>query len=182
MEENYGKIIFLNGASSSGKTSIAKSLQQKIDRPFWHISIDHLKDAGVLPLDRIRSGDFKWSEMREAFFSGFHHSLPQYAKAGNNLIVEHIIETNEWKVLLSELLKPFDVYFVGLSCELDELERREKNRADRPVGDARKDFEYLSHSNMKYDLEVDSTLPAEENVDLILSSWRQRRGPSAFNQ
>ena len=69
MHLKYGKIIFLNGASSSGKTSIAKLLQQKIEQPFWHISIDHLRDAGVLPLDRIRSGEFEWSKMREVFFS-----------------------------------------------------------------------------------------------------------------
>jgi chloramphenicol 3-O phosphotransferase len=182
MQQKFGKIIFLNGASSSGKTSIAKLLQQKIDEPFWHISIDHLRDAGVLPLGRIKSGEFRWSEMRHAFFSGFHHSLPQYAKAGNNLIVEHIIETKEWQMLLTELLKPFDIYFVGLRCTLEELERREKNRANRPIGDARRDFDnvHLIHTN--YDLEIDSTLPVEENVNLILSSWRQRRGPSAFSQ
>jgi len=181
MHQKYGKIIFLNGASSSGKTSIAQLLQQKIEEPFWHISIDHLRDAGVLPLGRIRSGEFKWSELRDSFFSGFHHSLPQYAEAGNNLIIEHIIETKEWKELLIELLKPFDVYFVGLHCTLDELERREKLRPNRPIGDARKDFEN-AHLHMRYDLEIDSMRPVEENVDLILSSWRQRSSPSAFNQ
>jgi chloramphenicol 3-O phosphotransferase len=130
----------------------------------------------------MESGEFEWSELREAFFSGFHHSLPQYAKAGNNLIIEHIIETKEWVVLLAELLKPFDLYFVGLHCSLEELERREKHRADRPDGGARKDFEQLRNLPMRSDLEIDSTLPVEENVDLILSSWRQRSGSSAFTQ
>jgi chloramphenicol 3-O phosphotransferase len=37
-----GKIIFLHGASSSGKSTIAKLLQNTIDEPFWHVSIDHL--------------------------------------------------------------------------------------------------------------------------------------------
>ncbi|MES2749048.1 MAG: chloramphenicol phosphotransferase [Patescibacteria group bacterium] len=177
MQEKYGKIIFLNGASSSGKTSIATLLQQKIELPFWHISIDHLRDAGVLPLERIRSGEFNWQELRESFFSGFHHSLPQYAKAGNNLIIEHIIETQEWKQLLTELLKPFDVFYVCLHCELGELERRENHRSDRPIGDARKDFEVLQTLPMHYDLEVNAELPVEENVDVILSQWRLRSKP-----
>ncbi len=41
-------IIFLHGASSSGKSTIAKELQSRIEVPFWHISIDHLRDSGVL--------------------------------------------------------------------------------------------------------------------------------------
>ena len=34
---NSGNIIFLHGASSSGKSTLAKILQQEIDEPFWHI-------------------------------------------------------------------------------------------------------------------------------------------------
>jgi chloramphenicol 3-O-phosphotransferase len=49
------QIIFLHGASSSGKSTIAKALQARIEKPFWHISIDHLSDAGVLPTERMAS-------------------------------------------------------------------------------------------------------------------------------
>jgi chloramphenicol 3-O phosphotransferase len=73
-----GRIILLNGASSSGKSSIARAVQAKIEDPFWHISIDHLRDAGVLPMDRFRSGEFKWSQARDAFFEGFERSLLAY--------------------------------------------------------------------------------------------------------
>ena len=41
---------------------------------------------------RIRSGEIDWSAMRPAVFDGFHRCLPVLAEAGNNLIVEHIIE------------------------------------------------------------------------------------------
>jgi hypothetical protein len=70
-----GRIILLNGASSSGKSSLARALQSGIDTPFWHISIDHLRDSGVLPTARIRSGEFDWRSMRDAFFLGFERSL-----------------------------------------------------------------------------------------------------------
>jgi chloramphenicol 3-O-phosphotransferase len=53
-----GQMILLNGASSSGKSSLARAVQATIDRPFWHISIDHLRDSGVLPSARIKSGEF----------------------------------------------------------------------------------------------------------------------------
>jgi chloramphenicol 3-O phosphotransferase len=176
-----GKIIFLHGASSSGKSTIAKLLQNTIDEPFWHVSIDHLRDSGVLPLDRIRSGEFDWKDLREAFFSGFHHSLSAYAKAGNNLIIEHIVDTKEWMSLLVELLSPFDVYFVGIHCPLDVLEHRERERKDRPVGDARRDFETI-HRHATYDLELNSTLPPEENIASLIAAWKKRTSHSAFRR
>src|SRR6185312_5466542 len=67
-----GKIILINGASSSGKSTIARAVQKQLDEPFWHLSIDHLRESGVLPLDRVRAGDFVWKSMRPAFFQGFH--------------------------------------------------------------------------------------------------------------
>ena len=82
-----GKIILINGASSSGKTTLSRALQKKLEEPFWHFSIDHLRKARVLPLERIKSGEFAWPSMRSAFFEGFHRSLPALAEAGNNLIV-----------------------------------------------------------------------------------------------
>ncbi|MGA1600219.1 MAG: phosphotransferase-like protein [bacterium] len=37
-----GNVILLNGASSSGKSTLAQDLQARLDEPFWHFSIDHL--------------------------------------------------------------------------------------------------------------------------------------------
>ncbi len=41
------KIIYLNGPSSSGKTTLAKALQQSFDEPFLHLGID--KIIGFMP-------------------------------------------------------------------------------------------------------------------------------------
>jgi chloramphenicol 3-O phosphotransferase len=176
-----GKVILLNGASSSGKTSIARALHSEIEEPFWHFSIDHLRDAGVLPLDRIRRGEFRWAALRDAFFNGFHRSLPAFAGADNNLIVEHIVETPEWRKQLITLLHGFDVFFVGVHCPLDELERREVARGDRPVGGARRDFETI-HRLAIYDLELDALQAPAANALTLISAWRQRPRPSAFER
>jgi chloramphenicol 3-O phosphotransferase len=90
------QVIFLHGPSSSGKSTIARALQAKIETPFWHISIDHLRDSGVLPSARFRSGEFDWKAARPSFFDGFHASLAAYADAGNNLILEHILDKDQW--------------------------------------------------------------------------------------
>lgn len=176
-----GKIILINGASSSGKSTLARAVQRQLDEPFWHLSIDHLLDSGVLPMDRVRSREFTWSAMRPAFFQGFHGALPAIAEAGNNLVVDHIVETRVWMNLLSRLLSPFDVYFVGIHCPLEELERRERARGDRRIGDARNDFDTI-HELATYDLELDSTKPPESNAAALIAAWKQRRGPSAFQR
>ena len=174
-----GKIILLNGASSSGKSTLARALQAALDQPFWHFSIDHLIAAKVLPKQRIDSGEFPWRDLRPHFFEGFHRCLPALALAGNNLIVEHIVETEAWMQRLVRLLYQLDVFFVGVHCPLPELERRELERGDRRMGEARADFE-ITHTFGKYDFEVLSTLPREENVQAVIAAWKARQHPSAF--
>lgn len=41
------KIIYINGPSSSGKTTLAQLLQQELDPPFLHIGIDRV--IGMMP-------------------------------------------------------------------------------------------------------------------------------------
>uniref|UniRef100_A0A9E7ZQC7 Chloramphenicol phosphotransferase CPT family protein n=1 Tax=Bosea sp. NBC_00436 TaxID=2969620 RepID=A0A9E7ZQC7_9HYPH len=174
-----GRIILLNGASSSGKSSLARAIQSRIDTLFWHVSIDHLRDSGVLPTARIRSGEFDWRLMREAFFLGFERSLLAYVEAGNDLIVEHIMESEAWLLRLADTLVGHDVFFVGLHCALEELERRERERGDRPVGDARRDFHRI-HAYCLYDIEVDAMQDREINADAVIAAWHARSNPTAF--
>jgi chloramphenicol 3-O phosphotransferase len=174
-----GKIILLNGASSSGKSTLAGELQARLDIPFWHISIDHLRAAHVLPKSRIESGEFSWREMRPAFFEGFHRCLPALSGAGNNLIVEHIVETSDWMNRLLRLLAHLDVFFVGVHCSLSELERRERERGDRRIGEAKLDYE-TTHTFGIYDFEVNTTELLDRNVEKIIGAWRARQRPSAF--
>jgi chloramphenicol 3-O phosphotransferase len=175
-----GRIILLNGASSSGKSSLAQALQRQLAEPFWHWSIDHLMAARVLPHERIDSGEFAWTAMRPAFFDGFHRSIPALAAAGNDLIVEHIVETRAWMRTLVALLAPFDVFYVGVRCPLDELERREHERGDRRLGSARED-DATTHVFGAYDFEVDTTTaPVDALASDVLRAWAARTHPGAF--
>lgn len=176
-----GKIILLNGASSSGKSTLAHGLQATLDEPFWHFSIDHLNAANILPRKRIDSGEFPWQDLRPQFFDGFHRCLPALALAGNNLIVEHIVETQAWMHRLLRLLSQVDVFFVGVHCPLPELERRETERGNRRIGEARADFE-TTHTFGIYDFEINSTLPVDDNVNAVIAAWQSRQHPSAFEK
>lgn len=48
-----GTIIYLNGASSAGKTTLAQALQRVLDQPYFHLSIDGF---GALVLRRLDAG------------------------------------------------------------------------------------------------------------------------------
>lgn len=179
MNGQSGKIIFLHGASSSGKSTTARAFQATVDETFLHLSIDHLRDSGVLPSERFRSGELSWPEAKPRFFDGFHQALAAFAGAGNNLIVEHIIDTPGWLEQLTELFRPFDVFFVGLHCERDELIRREAARGDRPIGSAAQDHDTI-HDGLSYDLELHSKDGVEANVRRLLAAWHERPAHSVF--
>ncbi len=178
--DRYGQIIFLHGPSSSGKSTIAVALQAAIEQPFLHLSIDHIRDSGVLPNDRITSQEFPWANLRAPLFDGFHASLAAFARTGNNLILEHILDTDCWIADLRRILMPFDVYFVGLHCDLAELRTREIERGNREIGGAEKDFHSV-HVGRKYDLEISTTASTEQNVATILAGWRSGQRNSDFS-
>ncbi len=176
----YGKVIFLNGASSAGKSSLAKAVQRLIDEPFWHVSSDQFVEARLLPQRRTEGGEFAWATMRPRFFRAFHRCLPAIASAENNIIVEHVIEFESWMRELVHLLASFDVFFVGVHCPLHELERRERERGDRMIGEARDHLEVV-HTFGPYDYEVDSTTASpDEHARRMIAAWRRRVPPHAF--
>ncbi len=176
-----GKIILIHGASSSGKSTLSRALQRRLEEPFLHFSIDVLREGGALPMERIREGEFAWPVLRPSFFDGFHRCLPALAEAGNNLIVEHIVESREWMDRLVALLASYDVFFVVLHCPLATLEQREIARGDRRIGEAQTDFQELPRLTA-FDLALDSTEPIERNAGIAISSWQTRAQPNAFTR
>jgi chloramphenicol 3-O phosphotransferase len=178
-----GRIILLNGASSSGKSTLAKALQNALDEPFLHVSSDHLVAAGMLPAAREDSGAFNWwHQIRPRFFAGFHQCLPALAAAGNDLIVEHIIEFPAWRSDLAALLAHLDVFLVGVHCDLAELDRRERARGDRRIGEGREHVTVDGiHTFGPYDLDIDTTTGVSaELVEAVLTAWRRRSSSRAL--
>lgn len=176
-----GKIIVINGPSSSGKSTLAKELQRQFEIPFLRYSFDLFLDSQALPMEQIRNGKISWESMRPNLFSGLQQCLPILAKAGNNIVFDHIIETKEMLHELLHLTAYMDIYFVGLHCSLEELERREIARGNRGSGDARMDFETV-HKITTYDLELDSENDLAENAKTLINAWEKRVRPSALDR
>ena len=176
-------IIFLNGASSSGKTTLGRVLQRKLVLPYFYFSSDQLVEASVLPdVDRdATEGEKAWSIIRPRFFDAFHKCIAAMASPGNRVIVEHVLEIRSWYDDCVNLLAPFDVFYVGVHCPLSELERRERTRGNRTFGEGRSHLEDGVHTWGPYDLEVDTSLGTpEQNADLVMKALSSRNRHSDF--
>jgi len=177
-----GRVILLHGASSSGKSTLARAIQEQLDEPFLHLSSDQM--VGMLPARRDAEGPFAWwTGMRPPFFHGFHRCIPAFAAAGNDLVVEHVIEFAAWRAELVQLLQGLDVFLVGVHCDLDEIDRRERARGDRRIGEGREHVETDGiHTFGPYDLDIDTTGrdPAALATDVI-AAWHRRTPPGALS-
>jgi chloramphenicol 3-O phosphotransferase len=172
-------IILLNGVSSSGKSSIAKALQKRLDAPYLHVCIDVFEE--MMP-DRTRLTEQARQTVFNKMLSGFHHSIAALASCDNNLIVDTVIieddDPRNWAIECLTLLAPYDVYLVGVRCNLDELERRELARGDRPAGLSRWQFSRM-HSQLIYDFEVDTSVyTAEQCAHQIIAARPQSASPA----
>lgn len=185
MRQANTNIIFLNGASSSGKTTLGRALQKKLEQPYFYFSSDQLVDANILPnVDRSTNhGEFAWQVIRPRFFDGFHRCIAALAEAGNSLIVEHVLEYQSWLDDYVRLLAPYNVLFVGVHCPLEELERRERERGDRTVGEGRSHLLEGVHTWGEYDIEVDTSVYSpEENARLIQEALANSPERSTFRR
>jgi chloramphenicol 3-O phosphotransferase len=168
------QIIYLIGPSSSGKTTLAKALQQAFEQPFLHVGVD--KIIGWMPEKtndwtggESRAG-YSWKEkrdpsgeiMQELQVGPFGRKITQtfravistLAEMGHCLIIDDVPfekgQVDQWKALL----KDYAVLWVGVNAPLSILEEREKGRGNRMIGSARAQF-YL-HKETRYDLEIDT--------------------------
>jgi len=161
-----GRIIFLNGTSSAGKSTLAKALRTALPEPFCYYASDQLAEAG------FRTTRQKRRDERARFFDGFHRSIAGFAEAGNDLIVEHIVEEAAWWEQLRQLLGHLDTFWVGVHAPLAELERRERERGNRSIGEAA--YHLKTHGYCDYDVEVDTSGDHNAVVATIIDAWRRR--------
>lgn len=174
-------IILLNGISSSGKTSISRVLQQTMDVPYLQVSIDTFED--MLPNRYNEEGLFAWEGLFRTMLAGFHRSIAAMAGVGNNLIVDHVMVSREgWPSTLADcltVLELFPVYFVGVHCSLEEAVRRERERGDRFVGTAARQYPRVHRHNL-YDVQVDTTHTSPEACAEQIRAFMALHTPTAF--
>lgn len=181
-----GKVIFINGTSSSGKTSALRALQAVLDEPYLEAGID--KFIWMLPkryLDRPLWDDVlgladKAGETGHVLVRGMHHAISVMSETGLNVLADHVFVDQTWVEHCARLFSERPAYLVGLHCPLVVLEEREKHRENRTLGQARLQYPVI-HKYTLYDLEVDtSVLDPDQCAQAILA--RIKSPPEAFRR
>lgn len=183
-----GTVIFLNGTSSSGKTSISNELIQLLEEDFIYLSVDNAI-AGVNDMlmsmfgNHISKEEIRTIEREEiienSVVSLFHHYILAFSRMGKNIVVDHVLIEPGWLEECIQLLQHTQTYFIGVRCPFDELERREQIRGDRPIGLAQAQFEIV-HKHRIYDLEVNTHTNSINDCARMIKQLISTHPPRAF--
>lgn len=141
------KVILLNGASSSGKSTLAKSLQK-------YIKVNKKQEYIIISIDDFLSMTVNEPIYEEDVFEIsplLCQKVLSILKAGQGVIIDHVITSDRIYKQLMEMLKEYTLIKVQVTCPLNELEKREKKRKNRHIGSAKASYEYLYPQN-GYDL------------------------------
>ncbi|WP_267465226.1 chloramphenicol phosphotransferase CPT family protein [Nocardia puris] len=152
-----------------------------LDRPFFHMSADMI-GAMRSPTRTHELDDTTLAAVLRRTRAGFHRAVAAMASAGNDVIVDHVL-SEPWRLRdCLTVMAGIDVVFVGVHCSLEELQRREQQRGDRPLGTAAGQIGQV-HAQAMYDLEVDTGTGSIEACSARIKAYVEGDpSPRAFDR
>ena len=160
------QIILLNGPSSSGKSTLAKALQilirERRNERYEIVSIDdHMKiaeDETIYEDDVYEISGEMCDRIRTALGTA------------PGVIVDHVITSERIFSQFRTMCSAFFIQMVRVSCPLEILQKREKERGNRCLGSAESSLTYL-YPKEGYDLTVEThRMTSEECAEIIYNT------------
>src|SRR4051794_8302809 len=185
-----GRVIVLNGTSSSGKSTLVKAIQAMLDGPWLGVGIDTV----VFALPKAYLDQPLWSEVFRyvptepgapapfrietgelgvRLVHGLHGMVAALVAAGHDVIVDHVLLEGDWLPDLRSRLGEADLLVVGVRCPLEVVVERERNRRDRTIGQAAAQHDVIHGGG--YDVEVDTSVLTPEDAAAVIAAVVQRR-------
>lgn len=162
-----GRIVFLNGVTSSGKTSIVEALQER-DEVFFYVIANDLFQEMVG--EKYLRQDY-WRYLGEVIIT-MYHTARLYSDMGKNVLIDGIlVEREELRPHYRQLLdilkdNPLDV--VEIYCPLEICRQRNIYRGDRYETQSEEQSKLMS-PGIRYSLQVDTSIHSPgECADIIL--------------
>jgi chloramphenicol 3-O phosphotransferase len=194
-----GKIIILNGAPRSGKSSIASVIQQNSDGIWMNLGVDQF--MGMIPKKfspgiGLRPGGER-PDLEPVIVDMYHamyESIAAHSRIGLNVVVDvgHHDSYSVPRGILFEcarILIGLPVLFVGIRCPLDEIMRRRENTGYKGFDESGEIptpillWQQFVHIPGIYDLEVDtSTHTSQQCAELIYKRLLDVAPTTAFDQ
>lgn len=164
-----GRIIFLNGVTSSGKTSIVEAIQARNDVFFYVVANDLFQE---MVGEKYLKENY-WKYLSEVIIL-MYHTAKLYSDMGKNVLIDGIlVEREEIKPhyqQLLEILKDNPLDIVEIYCPLDICKKRNIMRGDRFETQSDEQYEFMT-KNIDYSLRVDTNLHSSvECADIIMNA------------
>lgn len=194
-------IIFLNGVSSSGKSSIAKALQDIWPTPILHVGVDDFvamlparfcgatpEAAQGLQFVPVSTQDGLHVEIRQGMyakrlFDGMVGAVSALAHSGNDIVVDEVLFGDEVLRKYVSGLQNQTVYFVAITCLLAIVEQRERQRGDRFINSAKAQFSLVHGPTRFYDLKVDTSRQSAAQIAFEITAFiNQCDKPTGFEK
>ena len=164
-----GRIIYLNGVTSSGKTSIVEALQARKDVFFYVVANDLFQE--MIGEDYLKE-DY-WKYLGEVILL-MYHTAKLFSDLGKNVIIDGILVEREGIAphyrRMKEILQDQPLDIVEVFCPLDLCRQRNLERGDRYETQSEEQAARMA-DGIEYSLRVDtSRLSPEECADAILKA------------
>ncbi len=164
-----GRILFLNGVTSSGKTSIVEALQQQ-DEVFFYVVANDLFEQMIG--ERYLKKDY-WKYLSEVIFM-MYHTAKLYSDMGKNVLIDGIlVERDELKPhyeRLKEIFKDNPLDIIEVYCPLEICRHRNRKRKDRYELQSQEQYEIMAKS-IDYRLRIDTDIyTPEECAEIIIKN------------
>ncbi len=155
-----GRIIYLNGVTSSGKTSIVEALQARRDVFFYVVANDLFQE--MVGEEYLREN--YWKYLGEVIIM-MYHTAKLFSDMGRNVIIDGILVEREgvaphYERLLSILKdNPLDV--VEVYCPPEICRERNIARGDRYESQSDEQAALMA-PDIRYSLRVDTSIHSPE--------------------
>lgn len=162
-----GSVIFLNGVTSAGKTSIVEALQARRDRLLYVVANDLFQET--VGEEWLRE-DY-WKYLSEAIIM-MYRTARLFSECGKDVIIDGVlVERAELRPHYARMLKILDgcpLYMVEVYCPLEICRMRNIARGDRYETQSAEQAELMAR-DIDYCLRVDtSLLTPGECADMIM--------------
>ena len=147
------KAIIVNGVSSAGCTSFVNRFCELSDGEYIALHVDDF--TNTLPKKiwkRCCDSDSGWADIGIAF----NEHISSVLKKHDTIIADAFYKSQVALDHLFDILGRKNIFLVQMYCSIEELERREIARGDRPKGLARSQFDDI-YSFTEYDYLLDSS-------------------------
>ena len=159
-----GKIVFLSGLTSTGKTSICKELEKRKRYSYFIMGFDLFEET--IP---------EWSYTDERYAKAIvamYHAAKSLADQGQNVLIDGLIMNfpgmDHHYALLREIFNGYPLIIIDVHCDMEQLRLRNIQRGDRRENQSETQ-RLLVDQDVRYDYRIDSgKYNVEECTDMLV--------------